>query len=457
MKTASVPLCTMPPQNVPMEIEVLGACMLDRPTADDVVAILRAEDFYRDWHGQVFSAIRDLVLAGEPVDPLAVQDQMAKRGTPAKLDEINDLVNKTPHHAGAAYHAGRVREKAVAREILRIAEEARARAYEDCDSADSQLEQVTNDLLRLAQAGTSSKVRDAEQMLRIVEAEMAARMGGKPMGLASGIDELDDVTGGFGGGNLIVIAARPSMGKTALAVQIAGESAIRQRQPTLFFSLEMDVRELMERLWSMRSGVLSERMQAPWHLDHGDTARLADARPSISESPLWADDSFARGPAAISATARSYAAHHGLKCVLIDYLQLIQGEKAGGKSGANRQEQVAEISRSLKGLAKDLDIPVIVLSQLNRESEKRADKRPFMSDLRESGAIEQDADKVILLHRPEYYDVNDKPGVAEAIIAKNRSGRVGTVELRWVAGLTRFESPSTVLNTAEQRAFDEPY
>lgn len=454
----AVRLMDLPPQNLQSELEVLGACMRSHAIADELLALLTSGDFYRDWNGRIFDAIRSLRADREPTDAVATQERLAQMGEDVSLDELNRILMNSVYAEveAAAYHAAIVRQKAVGREIIRICEEARARAYAQEDATDEQLDALMASFMALSESGATSQVRSLAEVIAESWAEMEARKDGTQSGPTSGIDHLDRMLGAFNDGELIIVAARPSMGKTALALQIAHDIAVRQMGSALFFSLEMSRARLGDRLLAMHSGVSADFIKSPASMSRQQETALERAREALDGPQLWVDDSFARSISAIAATARRVASRHGLSAVVVDYLQLIEGDRSGG-SEASRQVVVAGMSRDLKRLARDLRIPVICLSQLNRESEKRADKRPFMSDLRESGAIEQDADVVILVHRPDYYDPSDNPGGAEIIVAKNRSGQTGTVQLNWVGELYRFESAPSSLNSIERRAFDAPY
>lgn len=431
----------LPPQNLEAECGVLGSILLDNAALPTVLSFLEAGDFYRASHQILFGGIRDLAGRGEPVDPLTLAAELERRGLLGQVgghDTFRRLLEGVPHAANAGYYAQIVREKALSRRLVEAAQEILVECYSNDHTAEELLESAERKVFALGAARSGPSERPIGELAAEALARIERRYRNEYAGLAIGLRDFDHLTDGLSPGSVVVLAARPSMGKTALALQVAQFAAVACGVPTLFVSLEMTGLELAERLLIGLARVDGCRVR------HGQLteAHLAALRAScgtLRECPHFAiDDSPGRTLTQVAAAARRLKARSGLGLVVIDYLQLLS---PGGEIGpkASRQEQVADLSRRLKILARELDVPVLALSQLNREAERRKDNRPLMSDLRESGALEQDADMVLLLHRPEYYDPNDQPGVAELIVAKNRNGATGTVRLAFQRHLMRFE------------------
>lgn len=445
----------LPPHSIETEAEVLGACMLSQVALDEVVAILRPEHFYRDFHGKVMGAIMDLWSAREPVDTLTVSARMILNGHGDALDEISDIVNKTPHAANAAYHAGIVRELAITREIARLSTEALERVYDEQHTASDQLRMACESLLKLAEEGITHRPHSVAEGVAMVRERRAALRAGELLGLPTGLEALDAMLGGLGRKQLIVVAARPGMGKSALATQIASH-LIMYGHGVLYFSMEMPTLEVFERIIAGRSDVSLKRMRSPWLLERRHEAKLERTENELLAQPLlWVEDGDRLDITTIGAITRSYSNRHPIRCLIVDYIQI--GKMSYASKSSSRHEVVGEYTEGLRSLAKNLDIPVVALAQLNRESEKRTDKRPSMGDLRESGAIEAHADKIMLIHRPDKYDPSDKPGIAEIIVAKNRQGETGDLDLLWSGSRNRFTEPEHSLSEQERRAIDAPY
>jgi len=424
----------VPPRSIEAEEGVLGSVMLDNDVLHEVVPILKAGHFYRDAHAELYTVIRDMYLDTKPIDIITLEAELLSLG---KLDKIGGLdallryQSCVPHAANAKYYAQIVVQLAVKRDLIAHANETLDSGYIPEVTADELLEEVQRRIFAIAEDQSSGDTTPLCDALADAFARVESRIKGEAVndGLASGFDEVDALTGQFGPGQLIVEAARPSMGKTAFALNIAHHTAIRAKKAVLFVSLEMGKTEIAERLLCIDSGVDGAKLRTGKGLTRDDHISLARSYEAMrTAGKFFIDDTAARTVMQITANARRLKMRHEIGLVIVDYIQLISPED--GRD--SRQEQVAKISRRLKTLARDLNVPVIALSQLNRAVETREDHRPRMADLRESGAIEQDADQVLLLHRPEYYDPNDQPGLAEVIVAKNRNGAIGTAQLVFV-------------------------
>lgn len=434
----------LPPHNLEAERGVLGSLVLRNEVLHEVLPFLEAVDFYRATHRVIFEALRDLILRGEPADPLTIVEELARRGDrecgTLVPPQVIDLMTSVPHAANAVYYARIVAEKAKARRVAEACQALLAEVYSHDFTADELIASAERRVLALSEGRAEGRPERpigelaAEALERIDRRSRHDEYGGVPSGLC----DLDGLTDGFGAGTVTVLAARPSAGKTALALQIAQHAALSSGVPTLFVSLEMSGIELAERLLVSLSRVDGQRVRTGC-LVAAELEQLRRAGGTLRECPhLAIADSSVAHLGRIASCARRFQARRGLGLMVLDYLQLVESDP-GGPKGASRQEQVAQLSRRLKVLARELAVPVLCLSQINRQSEQREDSRPRMSDLRESGAIEQDADMVLLLHRPEYFDPNDRPGEADLIVAKNRNGATGTVRLAFRKQLMRFD------------------
>jgi replicative DNA helicase len=435
----------LPPQNLEAERGVLGSVLLDNEALHDVVPILKVEDFYRDTHQIIFRTIRELYDLGHAVDTITLTEELTRRGEYTRIggdDALAEILGAVPHAANAPYYAQIVRQKAVTRELIQAANEILREGYSNSHSSDELLERAERLVFNIAEDQSSGATVELRDVVTRAMDRIALRADERhPVtGLSSGYFELDDLTAGFQGQQLIILAARPSMGKTAFALNLCEHAAVERRSGVLFVSLEMGQLELAERLLCARSKVDGHKLRTGQGLGTREMALLGKAYDEMREAPLFIDDTPARTMMQITANARRLKLRHNIGLIVVDYIQLIDSDD----SRDSRQEQIAKISRRLKTLARELDVPVIALSQLNRGVENREDRRPRMADLRESGAIEQDADMVLLLHRPEYYDANDQPGIAELIVAKNRNGATGTVKLTFLRKNMRFENLANV-------------
>lgn len=434
----------LPPQNLEAEVGVLGAILIDNDVLHDVVPVLKVEDFYRDDHQIIYKAIRDMYDLGRPIDIITLSEELRTREQYDRIGGDDTLTEKilrnTPHAANAKYHAQIVRQKAIVRELIHAYHEGLKDAYANTMTAEELLEAAERRVFAIAEDQTAGETVDLRDVVEAAMARISLRAEEKhPVtGVPTGYFELDDITGGFQGSQLIILAARPSMGKTALALNICEHVTCEKQGGVLFVSLEMSQLELAERLLCSRAKVDGHKLRTGQNMGARDLQQLGRAYDELRQAPLWIDDTPARNMLQITANARRLRMRKDIKMIVVDYIQLIDAES--GENRDSRQEQISKISRRLKTLARDLHVPVVALSQLNRAVENREDRRPRMADLRESGAIEQDADMVLLLHRPEYYDPNDKPGIAELIIAKNRSGATTTVNLTFLKNYTKFEN-----------------
>jgi replicative DNA helicase len=431
----------LPPHNLEAERGAIGSMLLDNATIDDVLEHCKPADFYRDSHQVLVGAIAWLHGRGEPADPITLADRLTALD---KFEDIGghpaivEILESTPHAVNAGYYARVVRQKAIVRALIDAANETLLECYSGGFAADDLAEAAERRFFAVTDAEAASETIGLAECVALASAAIRRRSLGEVDGVGSGLPDLDDLTGGFRPGSLTILAARPSAGKSALALNICEHAALSQKIHPLLFSLEMGRAELGERLIQSRSRIDGHKLRAADLLSREEWVRVEWVERELSAATFLIDDSAQRNPAQLSAIARRAKSRHGIGLIVIDYLQLL--ESGDGPDRESRQEQVARISRRLKGIARELDVPVIALSQLNRLVEQREDHRPRLSDLRDSGAIEADADLVILLHRPDYYDPTDRPGLAEAIVAKNRNGPTDTVPLVFLKHLARFES-----------------
>ena len=429
----------LPPQNLEAERGVLGSVLLMNDVLDEVAEVLSPDHFYTDAHRKIFSAIRRLYDNGaQAIDPLTLAEELDRHselediGGTAYLEQVLESV---PHAGHARYYAGIVREKWVQRQLIFACNEILSECYDGSHDPDDVLSSAEQRIFRiLDDQGEPRKILIKDILLDAFD-RINERMENDEVisGIPTGFSDLDQKLNGLQPSELVVIAARPSMGKTALVCNIAEGVAMEAGQGVLLFSLEQSNLELAERLLCIRSQVNSHRLRSGT-LDDDERKLLVHASGELSEAPLFLDDHPGRTIAQITAVARRLQRRNGIAVVIIDYLQLIEPED----KSAPREQQIALITRRLKALAKELNVPVIALAQLNRGVEHREDKRPRLSDLRESGAIEQDADVVMFLHRPEHYNPEDRPGEADVIVAKNRNGPTDSVTMTWIKESMRF-------------------
>jgi len=439
------------PQNIDAEQSVLGSLFLSRDAISKVSRFLQAQDFYLEGHRLVYEAILNLEEEGRPVDLISVinwlknKDVLEKVGGAAYVASLAGLM---PTAANVEYHARIVEEKALLRNLIQIATRIAGLGYEGAEDVDRLIDEAEEMLLQLTARRSSSVFSSLQELLLKVlkHIEERYRHKGSLSGVASGFVDLDKLCCGMQPGDLIIVAARPAMGKTSFALNLAHHVALKGRVPVAVFSLEMSREQLVQRLLCAEARVDQQKVRSGY-LEEGDWARLTQAAALLSKAPLYIDDSALLSVRQIRAKARRLQLEKGgLGLIVIDYLQLMQGNRRL----ENRQQEITDISRSLKGLAKDLNVPVVALAQLSRQVENRLEKRPILSDLRESGSLEQDADVVMFIYRDEYYrpDTEDK-GIAEIIVAKQRNGPNGVVKLAFLKEFTSF------LNLAPQGSVPE--
>ncbi|WP_055493974.1 replicative DNA helicase [Streptomyces sp. TP-A0356] len=430
----------VPPQDLDAEQSVLGGMLLSKDAIADVVEVLKGHDFYRPAHETIYQAILDLYAKGEPADPITVAAELTKRGEITKVggaSYLHTLVQTVPTAANAEYYAQIVHERAVLRRLV----EAGTRITQMGYAADGDIDEIVNSAQ--AEIFAVTEQRTAEDYLPLSdimegaldEIEAIGSRSGEMTGVPTGFTDLDQLTNGLHPGQMIIIAARPAMGKSTLALDFARAASIKHNLPSVIFSLEMGRNEIAMRLLSAEARVALHHMRSGTMTDE-DWTRLARRMPDVSAAPLYIDDSPNLSMMEIRAKCRRLKQRNDLKLVVIDYLQLMQ---SGSKRSESRQQEVSEMSRNLKLLAKELELPVIALSQLNRGPEQRTDKKPMVSDLRESGSIEQDADMVILLHREDAYEKESpRAGEADIIVGKHRNGPTATITVAFQGHYSRF-------------------
>lgn len=427
------------PHSAEAEQSVIGSMIMDRDAITTAVEILTAEDFYQSQYGILFEAMAEQYSEGRPVDLVTLQEKLKEKEAPEDLYSvafIRQLMDSVPTSTNVKYYADIVKEKAVLRRLIKICEGIANECYMSREPVDEILEETEKKIFDIVQnKSTGDFVSIREIVLQSLESiEAAAKNKGSVTGIASGFYDLDYKTAGLQPSDLILVAARPSMGKTAFVLNIAEYAAIRANTATAIFSLEMSKDQLVKRMLAMNSRVDSQAIRTG-DLKDEDWMKLVESVKVIGNSNLIIDDTPGITIAELRSKCRKYKLEHDLSLVIIDYLQLM----SGGKRSESRQQEVSDISRSLKALAREINAPIIALSQLSRAVEQRPDKRPMLSDLRESGAIEQDADVVMFIYRDDYYNKDsEEPGVAEIIIGKQRNGPTGTVKLGWQSQYTKF-------------------
>ena len=431
----------VPPQNIEAEQAVLCAMLIDKEAIARVTEILNGDDFYREAHRVIFNVMTELYGKNEAVDLITVTDALKRDN---KLEDVGGiayvtaLANAVPTAANVKYHADIVAEKSVLRQLVRVSTEIAAMGYEGADDADSIMDKAEKMILEIA---SNRKTGDFTPINQIVidtfsKIENLYESKGGLTGLSTGFKDLDKLTAGLQPSDLILVAARPSMGKTAFTLNIASHVALKENKPVAFFSLEMSKEQLMQRMLCAEGLVESQRLRVG-DLDEQDWQKLIAAADKFSKAPLYIDDTPGISIMELRSKARRLQQEKGLSLVLIDYLQLMQGR--ANKNGDNRQQEISEISRSLKSLARELNVPVIALSQLSRSVESRQIKKPMLSDLRESGSLEQDADIVMFLYREDYYNAEtENKNITDVIVAKHRNGPVDTVQLFFHKEFTKF-------------------
>lgn len=442
----------LPPQAIDLEEAVLGAMMIDKKGVDEVIDILQPDAFYKEQHKLIFEAIVQLFNDTQPIDLLTVSAQLRKN---AKLDLVGgdfyliQLTQKISSSAHIEFHSRIILQKYIQRSLIKISNEIIEDSYDDTTDVFDLLDQAESKLYEVAQGNIKKSSETAHQL--VIQAkkrieEIASKEG--LSGVATGFEKLDQLTSGWQPSDLIIIAARPGMGKTAFVLSMARNITIDFHHPVAFFSLEMSSVQLITRLISSETGLSSEKLRTG-KLEKHEWEQLNIKVKDLEKAPLFIDDTPSLSIFDLRAKARRLASQHGIKLVVVDYLQLMTAGGSSGKGVGNREQEISTISRNLKALAKELNIPVIALSQLSRNVETRgSSKRPLLSDLRESGAIEQDADIVSFIYRPEYYkidtwdDDDNTPtqGQADFIIAKHRNGSLDNIRLKFIGNLGKFDN-----------------
>ena len=427
------------PNSLEAEQSVVGSMLMDKEAIVSAMEILIKEDFYHQQYGVVFEAMVELFNKGMPVDLVTLQNKLKEMDVPKEIsgmEFVRDIVTAVPTSANIKYYANIVKENAVKRRLIRITEDIENECYAGKESLDSVLNKTEKDVFALLSSRTGGEFVPIRTVVMnaLEKIEKASKQSGAVTGIPTGFVDLDYRTAGLQPSDLVLIAARPSMGKTAFVLNIAQHIAFRENMCAAIFSLEMSKEQLVNRLFSLESRVDAQALRTG-NLSDSDWEKLVEGAGIIGDSKLIIDDTPGISISELSSKCRKYKLEHDLKIIIIDYLQLM----SGSGRGESRQQEVSDISRSLKALARELNVPVIALSQLSRAVEQRPDHRPMLSDLRESGAIEQDADMVMFIYRDDYYNKDTElKGISEIIIAKQRNGPIGTVNLAWLPQYTKF-------------------
>lgn len=431
----------IPPHDLDAEQAILGSMLTDRDAVISSVEVLKEEDFYREDNRAIYAAILNLYNRAEPIDIITVKSELESMGKFQQiggLEYLAELPEKVPTTANATKYIKIVEEKSTLRRLIKTANEIIELGYDQSEEVEDIMEGAEKKIFNIMQEKNQKGYSPIKDVLveSFTKLEELYNRKQHITGVPSGFTDLDYRTAGFHGSELILIAARPAMGKTAFALNIATNAAVKSKVPVAVFSLEMSKEQLVNRIICSESMVDSNKVRTG-KLEEDDWTKLAGSIGPLSEANIYIDDTPGISITEIRAKCRKLKLEKDIGLVVIDYLQLIQG--SNNKRNGSREQEISEISRSLKILAKELDVPVIALSQLSRAAEQRPDHRPMLSDLRESGAIEQDADIVMFLYRDDYYNQDsEKKDIAEVIIAKHRGGSTGTVELLWLGSYTKF-------------------
>ncbi len=433
------------PHNKKAEQSVIGAMLMDPDAISQVEPLLTKDDFYVAQYGILFETIIELYNENVPADVITVPEKLKTKGVPEEIGSpanIAEIANAVPTSVRAKEYAEIVRNNSTLRKLIKLCENTAKDCYVGGEPVDTILEKTEQKMFKLVQnhVGGSKNESMKEVILSIIkEMEEAARNKGNVTGIPTGFVDLDNMMTGMHAGELIIVAARPAMGKTAFVLNIVHHLAIKKNIPCLIFSLEMSKQQLGTRMMAIDAMVDSKAMKLSHTLTDDDWDKLAETMDVMVKAPIHMVDNSNISMAELRSLARMYKQNYGIGLIVIDYLQLM----SSNKPVENRQTFISEVSRSLKNLARELEIPIIALSQLSRAVDARTEKKPVISDLRESGSIEQDADMVMFIYRDEYYnpDTTTKPNTAEIIVAKNRSGETGSVDLRWIGKYTKFANP----------------
>lgn len=429
------------PHSLEAEQSVVGAMLMDKDAIMTAAEIVSREDFYQTAYGIVFEAMVELLNEGKPVDLITLQERLKEKDVPPEITSLEfarDLLTAVPTSANVKYYAEIVMEKSMLRKLIKLNEEIENMCYLGRDSLEAVLETTEKRVFELVQKRNTGDYVPIKQVVlnALDKIEKSSKTKGTVTGIPTGFIDLDYKTSGLQPSDLILVAARPSMGKTAFVLNIAQHVAFRSNKTVAIFSLEMSKEQLVNRLFSLESQVDAQLLRTG-NLKDSDWEKLIEGAGVIGKSKMIIDDTPGISISELRSKCRKFKLEQGLDLIIIDYLQLMTG-RVGGRA-ESRQQEISDISRSLKGLARELNVPVIALSQLSRAVEQRPDHRPMMSDLRESGAIEQDADVVMFIYRDDYYNKDtDMKNIAEIIIAKQRNGPIGTVNLAWLPNYTKF-------------------
>ncbi len=427
------------PHSIEAEQSVIGSMMIDREAIVVASELITQEDFYNKQYGILFETMCELNNAGSPVDLVTLQNRLREKDVPPEVSNLEfagELITAVPTSANIKYYANIVAEKSLLRKLIRLNEDIANTCYAGNESLENILEDTEKRVFQLVQKRSTDDYVPIRQVVMnaMDRIEAAAKNRGSVTGIPTGFLDLDYRTAGMQPSDLVLIAARPSMGKTAFALNIAQYVAFKKNYTVAIFSLEMSKEQLVNRMFSLESSVDAQKLRTG-QLNDQEWERLIESAGVIGKSNLIIDDTPGISIAELRSKCRKYKLEHNLAMIMIDYLQLMSGS---GK-GDSRQQEISDISRSLKSVARELGVPVLALSQLSRAVEQRPDHRPMLSDLRESGAIEQDADVVMFIYRDDYYNHDtDRKGISEIIIAKQRNGPIGTVELAWLPEYTKF-------------------
>ena len=430
----------MMPNSLEAEQSVVGSRIMDKEAIVTAMETLIEEDFYHKQYGILFQGMIELYSAGQPVDLVTLQNKLKEKDVPqevASMDFVRDLLTAVPTSANIKYYANIVKEAAMKRKLIRVMEEIENECYAGKESLDSVMDKTEHDVFQILSSRTGGDYVPIRTVVMnaLEKIEAASQQQGSVTGIPTGFIDLDYRTAGLQPSDLILVAARPSMGKTAFVLNIAQHVAFHKDMCTAIFSLEMSKEQLVNRMFSLESGVDAQALRTG-NMSDADWEKLIAGAGVIGNSKLIIDDTPGISISELRSKCRKYKLESDLKLIIIDYLQLMSGS---GRSSDSRQQEISDISRSLKALARELSVPVIALSQLSRAVEQRPDHRPMLSDLRESGAIEQDADVVMFIYRDDYYNKDTElKGVSEIIIAKQRNGPIGTVNLAWLPQYTKF-------------------
>lgn len=427
------------PNDTLAEQAVLGSMLVSTDAVQTAIEVLKPEDFYREDNKEIYAAMQDLYSIGKEIDMITVSEQLRLRGTLEKVggtQNLATLIDNVPTTSNIENYVKIVEEKSTLRNLIKVANDIIKNGYSQTEELDAIIEQSEKGIFDLVQNRNSKGYSSMREILVAAfdSIEKMYQNKEKLSGIESGFIDLDEKISGLNKSDLIIVAARPAMGKSAFVLNIASYVAMHDKVPVMIFNLEMSKEQLVKRMLSSESEIDSMKLNNA-DLESDDWLKLGEASGRLSDVPIYIEDTSSLSSSEIRAKCRKAKLEKGIGLIIIDYLQLMESRS----NVASRQQEISEISRSLKIMAKELDVPVIALSQLSRATESRADHRPMLSDLRESGSIEQDADIVLFLHREDYYDKEtEKKNVAEVIIAKNRHGETGTVELAWIGKYTKF-------------------